>query len=74
MTGRMMPEEEKQYYEKFDHLVTISDICRKVFLDHIPSMSGHISILENLTDAETVRKKAAAGADFRDGRIKPYKL
>lgn len=64
MTDRMMSEEEKQYYEKFDHLVTISDICRKVFLEHIPSMTGHISILENLTDAETVRKKAAAEADF----------
>ena len=64
MTGRMMPEEEKQYYEKFDHLVTISDICRKVFLEHIPSMSGYISILENLTDAETVRKKSRRRSRF----------
>ena len=64
MTDRMMAEEEKQYYKKFDHLVTISDICQKVFLEHIPSMSEHISILENLTDAETVRKKAAVEADF----------
>lgn len=64
MSGRKMTEEEKQYYEKFDHLITISEICRKVFLSYVPSMAGHISILENMTDVEVVRKKAVISVDF----------
>ena len=64
MSARKMPEEEKQYSGKFDHLITISDTCRKVILEYVPSMTGYISILENLTDAETIRRKATAGADF----------
>lgn len=63
MSGRRMTRDEKQYYEKFDHLFTISEICRNVFLSHIPSMEGHISVLENLMDAKEIRKKAAMNAD-----------
>ena len=37
-------------------------------------MSGHISILENLTDAEMVRKKAAAEADFSEWTNKAVQI
>ena len=64
MTGRIMPEEERRYYERFDHVITISEVCKNVFLDFVPLMKSHISVLENLTDDEMVKKKSEKNADF----------
>ncbi|MDM8247292.1 glycosyltransferase [Lacrimispora saccharolytica] len=64
MTDRTMLQEEQQYYEKFDYLITISEVCRKVFVKLVPSVKGRISVLENLTDLESIKDKAKRDVDF----------
>lgn len=64
MSGRTMLKEEQEYYEKFDYLITISEICREVFVKLVPSVKDRISVLENLTDAELVKDRAKRDADF----------
>lgn len=64
MTGRMMLQEEQQYYENFDYLITISEVCRKVFVKLVPTVQGRISVLENLTDIEKVKNSAKMDVDF----------
>lgn len=64
MSGRTMLKEEQEYYEKFDYLITISEICREVFVKLVPSVKERISVLENLTDAELIKDRAKRDADF----------
>ncbi len=64
MSGRSMLKEEQQYYEKFDYLITISEVCKNVFANLVPSVRNRISVLENLTDAKRVKVKAKENVDF----------
>lgn len=58
LSGTKMTEQERDYYARFDRLVTISDVCRGAFIKMVPTVAGKIDILENIVLAEDVRKKA----------------
>lgn len=60
MTDRIPAPEEKAYYERFDEIATISDICRNAFVKHFPGVSGKIRILENIVLPREVQQKADA--------------
>ena len=63
MSGRVPAEQEKRYYECFDSIVTISDICRDAFIKHFPGVSDKISIIENIVLPQDVQSKAEACVD-----------
>ena len=63
MSGRVPPRQEQKYYESFDKIATISDVCLNAFVKHFPGVSEKITILENIVLPQEVRSKAAAETD-----------
>lgn len=63
-TNADIAPEAKEYYEKFDALVTISEICKKAFCDHIPAVKDRMYVIENIVFPEEVLSKAELPADF----------
>lgn len=61
-TGRKVSSEEVEYYNRFDELVTISDICKEAFVSAVPQAGSKMHILENIVLTDEVRKKAEAEA------------
>lgn len=55
---RHLLEKEIEYYDKFDDLVTISDVCKNSFIHATLKTVSNISVLENIVLADEVRKKA----------------
>ncbi|MCR5704421.1 MAG: glycosyltransferase [Eubacterium sp.] len=55
----IMPE-ESEYYNQFDKLVTISEICREAFIKYVPKTKNKIIILENLVLPDEIKEKAKA--------------
>ena len=55
---RRLSAEEIEYYNRFDELVTISNICRNAFINIIPQVKSKIRVLENIVLIDEVRKKA----------------
>lgn len=55
---------EKEYYSKFDSLVTISDVCAKAVNSFIPSKKAFI--LENMIQKEEIIKKSQINIDWDD--------
>lgn len=64
MTKRTPAPQEARYYEGFDAIATISDICLDAFTAHFPGVKDRIRIVENVVLPEEVRRKADAGADM----------
>ena len=64
MSGRTMSKEEQRYYEKFNYLISISEICKNVFLELVPSMADRMSVLENMTDVEAIKNKSKKKVEF----------
>lgn len=58
MTNRVLPSEEIVYYERFDEIVTISEVCADAFVKHVPGAAGKIHIIENIVLEQDVRDKA----------------
>lgn len=58
-TGRKLTPEDIEYYNRFDKLVTISDICKDAFISAVSLPESKIYILENIVIADEVRKKAS---------------
>ncbi|MDO4465984.1 MAG: glycosyltransferase [Bacillota bacterium] len=50
--------EEIEYYQKFDYLATISQICLDAFLKKIPQVKDKMCVIENITLAEDVIQKS----------------
>ena len=51
-------ELEKKYYEKFDALVTISEVCRDHFIEFYPHLRNKISIIENMSNYSWIMKQS----------------
>lgn len=64
MSGRKMSKEEQRYYEKFNYLITISEICKNVFLELVPSMADRMSVVENMIDVKAIKNKLKKKAEF----------
>ena len=60
MTERKPALEEKAYYEAFDGIATISDICLNAFVKRFSGVSEKIRIIENIVLPSEVRQKADA--------------
>lgn len=58
MTNRVLPAEEIAYYERFDEIATISEVCREAFTKHVPAAADKMHIIENIVLAEDVVNKA----------------
>lgn len=63
MTNRQMPEEEAAYYERFDEIATISEICRDAFIKHVPAAADRLHIIENIVLQEEILTKANETAE-----------
>ena len=55
-----LPSEAIQYYNRFDALVTISEICKNAFIKLAPSVKDRIRVLENIVLPEEVIEKSQA--------------
>lgn len=64
MTGRTPTLEESKYYEQFDQIVTISEVCKKAFLNVFPRIRGKIDIIENIVLPEDIILKADENVDM----------
>lgn len=64
MTKHHPTDEEAQYYERFDTIATISEICRDAFIDLFPMTKDRIHILENIVLPEDVENKAKEKVQF----------
>lgn len=63
MTNRQMLEEEAAYYERFDEIATISEICRDAFIKHVPAAADRLHIIENIVLQEEILTKANETAE-----------
>lgn len=57
-TGRKPNDEEKQYYSRFDNLVTITDMCKVGFEKAYPETAGKLQVIENIVLTDDVVVKA----------------
>lgn len=57
-SGKSLPEEAVRYYNSFDALVTISDICKKAFTDVVPGIKNKIQVLENIVLSSEIKQLA----------------
>lgn len=51
-------ESFKDRFEKADRIVTVSENCRRSFCEEFPEMADRISVIENITSRELVRREA----------------
>lgn len=58
MTGKKILEEEIQYYNAFDELATISDVCLDAACKAFPGIENKIQIIENIVLPKDVRSRA----------------
>lgn len=58
MTNRSPAPREAAYYNRFDTIATISEICRDAFIAHFPEVENRIRIIENVVLPREVREKA----------------
>ncbi len=57
ITGRKLIDQEKDYYRKFQQIVTISQVCKDEIVNQIPDIAHKVHILENvLVPAEIIKK------------------
>lgn len=63
MTNRKMPAEEVAYYERFDEIATISEVCRDAFLKHVPAAADRLHIIENIVLPKEILDKAEKCAE-----------
>lgn len=57
-SGRVLLPEEIEYYNQFDNLVTISEICKKAFIKLVPEVENKMQVLENIVLFDEVKEKA----------------
>lgn len=57
-TGRTITSEAISYYNQFDELVTISDVCKEAFINAVPGTESKINVLENIVLTDEVCRKA----------------
>lgn len=57
-SDRTLLNDEKKLYCSFDHLVTITDLCRQAFARAVPEMTERISVIENISCADDIRDAA----------------
>lgn len=60
-SGRSLPPEAVEYYNRFDELVTISNVCKNAFIGLVPEVKSRIQVLENIVLPDEIRKKAQVG-------------
>lgn len=58
MTGRVPVNQEILYYKKFDSLATISEICRKAFVNTFSYDEEKIQVVENIVIPDEIYDKA----------------
>lgn len=63
MTKRSPSPREAAYYERFDAIATISDICLNAFTAQFPAVKDRIQIIENVVLPAEVHRKADASAN-----------
>ncbi len=63
-TGRGLVNQEKQYYEAFDRLVTISEKCKTVFKGEMNNPDLNIEVIENIALPDEIRRRAEEEADI----------
>lgn len=56
--------EETAYYERFDAIATISDVCENAFVSRFPAMANKIRVIENIVLPQDIRNKAQTQVDF----------
>ncbi len=49
---------DKSIWEKFNKIAAVSDECRKVFLSVYPSLNNKVVTIENILNAEFIRRQA----------------
>ena len=49
---------EAKYYEKFDRIAVISDICRKNFVQCYPRLKNRALVIENMSNYEWIQKQS----------------
>ena len=59
-TGRKITSEAISYYNQFDELVTISDVCKEAFIKAVHGTESKIHVLENIVLTDEVCRKAAS--------------
>lgn len=57
-TGRIPHDEEKRYYNRFDQLVTITEVCKHAFETVFPETKGKMCIIENIVLPEEITAKS----------------
>ena len=58
MSGRIANEKEQNYYEKFDVIVTISEICKNAFVKLYTNIINKIQIIENIVLTNEILQKS----------------
>ncbi len=53
--SRAVTKNDKEIYEKFDYIVTLSENCKKGMADVIPSLTEKIVVIPNIVDVDTIR-------------------
>lgn len=63
MSNSVQSGMESKYYLQFDRIVTITELCKKAFLNIYPEACDKIEVIENIVSSEDVLKKAETPID-----------
>lgn len=69
--GGWQYERDSRYYPQFDYAVAVSTDCANVLRKKFDFAPGHLIVLRNICDAQTIRTRAEAFVPdtFRDGPV-----
>jgi len=58
MSKRDFMIQEIEYYNRFDHIITISEKCKNAVIDAMPGIENKISVIENIVIPEEIVSKS----------------
>ena len=61
--------DEIKYYEKFDNIAIISEICRENFLKYYPTLESKTLVIENLINHEWIYKQSLEKIPFKKDKF-----
>jgi len=61
-------------WNKFDHIIAVSEVCKDAFEKRYPGLKGKVTVIENITAPEFVRKMASEEVNDFDISNKCFNL
>lgn len=57
---------QKNYYNKYDKIVAVSESTKNIFLEEVPEYAGRMEVIQDINDYEFIKQMAEVGVSYTD--------